>query len=182
LQNSLDDSERLQTLVEDILLAARFEDEGYRFASDVFDLSELVDEVVLERTARAGGSHAFESRVAPAVTMTGDRQAVGLVVSNLIDNAVKYAPAGSSVRVTLETREQRALIAVEDAGPGVPKAERKKIFRRFYRIGNEDTRKSKGTGLGLFIVRQIVRRHRGDVRVLDRPGGGARFEVTVRLN
>lgn len=179
LSNSLEDANRLQLLVEDILMAARFEDEGYQFAIEEFNLSELVLDTARKRIDHAGNSHVLEPAIQPNVFVRGDETAVATAVSNLVGNAIKYSPGGSQVSVSLEENDGTATVAVADEGLGVPVGERKRVFRRFYRIGNEDTRKTKGTGLGLFIVKQVVERHKGKVRIEDGPGGGALIRVTL---
>ena len=180
LSNSLEDTERLQSLVEDILMAARFEDEeGYTFTMEPFDLSEAVNEVSRSHIDRAGNSHVLRTDVTPGIVAHGDHAALCIAIGNIVDNAIRYSSQGTMIEVKLEQRNTRACVIVSDQGPGIPHRERRKIFRRFYRIGSEDTRKSKGTGLGLFIVKQIVERHGGKVRVSDSEGKGSQFEVTL---
>ena len=91
------------------------------------------------------------------------------MLDNLIDNALRYAPAGSEVRVETEARDGRAALTVADDGPGIPPAERARVFERFYR-GSTGRRAGPGTGLGLAIVAELVRRWDGDVRLVDAPG------------
>ncbi|MFM9009215.1 MAG: sensor histidine kinase [Bacteroidota bacterium] len=93
---------------------------------------------------------------------------------------MKYAP-GSPVNITLERSGNDALLTVSDWGKGIPETERKRIFSKFYRIGNEDTRLTKGTGLGLFNVRHIAILHKGTVAVRDNRPQGAVFEVRIPL-
>jgi signal transduction histidine kinase len=115
----------------------------------------------------------------PGLRLNGDELALSSVILNLVDNALKYSPTGSPVQVSLLRSGERLILKVADRGPGVPDAEKAKVFQRFYRIGNEETRSSKGTGLGLFIVQEIVRAHHGQIVLKDREGGGSVFEIAL---
>ena len=105
----------------------------------------------------------------------GDRSLIFEAVSNLLDNAVKFAPTGGEVRVGLVRRDGDAVVSVEDTGPGIPMAEREQVFRRFYRA--ERARQTQGNGLGLGLVAAIAKLHGFSLAVTDRVGGGCRFEV-----
>ena len=107
---------------------------------------------------------------------------IEIVVRNLIDNALKYGGRPPMIRIVVQFDSplNSAIISVTDNGPGIPKHLRKKIFRRFYRAGDELERTKPGTGLGLFLVRSVVRRLKGSIRVADMPkDGGARFELVL---
>jgi signal transduction histidine kinase len=101
-------------------------------------------------------------------------------VNNLIDNAVKYSPAGSPIEIQLKKEGDRGILELRDEGAGIPKKERKRIFQKFYRVGNEDTRTAKGTGLGLYLCRKIARDHNMQLRVSDNQPKGTIF--TIRFN
>ena len=107
------------------------------------------------------------------------------VALNLIENAVKYSGLGEKAIINtylgFETPQQIKL-EVKDQGVGIPEKEKKNIFQKFYRVGNEDTRTAKGTGLGLYIVDQIVRAHNGRINVLDNSPKGTVFEVLLPLS
>jgi signal transduction histidine kinase len=111
------------------------------------------------------------------VEVNADAIRLGQVVNNLLDNALKYTPAGGRVVLTARSESKAALITVTDNGPGVPATEREAIFRRLYR--GDSSRSQRGLGLGLSMVKAIVEAHGGNAAVDDAPGGGARF--TVRL-
>jgi len=120
---------------------------------------------------------------ATPVTVAGNPDALRRVVINLVDNAVRFATTEVLVTLGPTTRdgEPRALLTVEDDGPGIPPAERSKVFDRFYRVQESRSRASGGTGLGLSIVRDIVRNHGGRVRMTERAGSarGLRAEVLL---
>ncbi|MFM8709673.1 MAG: sensor histidine kinase, partial [Sphingomonadales bacterium] len=88
-----------------------------------------------------------------------------VLINNLLENAIKYAPGLSSIRTTLHSTPTGIRLAVADQGPGIPESERSKVFDRFYRIGNEQTRTTKGTGLGLYLCQRIAQDHRGRIEI-----------------
>src|SRR5690606_36033749 len=115
---------------------------------------------VLQRTVRdPSEKERLQIRVEEGIQVQGDRFALSLALSNLVENALKYSPGGSPVSVYLNKAGSAAVLQVGDQGPGIPEAEKERIFGKFYRIGNEDTRATKGTGLGLFIVKQVLDNH-----------------------
>ena len=116
----------------------------------------------------------------PALVL-GDPEELRTAVSNLLDNAVKYSPNGVHISVELEVRnEKRVVLRVRDAGVGIPEHELKRIFKRFYRVTQRSLSQVKGTGLGLFIVRSIARKHGGRV-FAQSDGAGKGTTVTLEL-
>jgi signal transduction histidine kinase len=109
----------------------------------------------------------------------GDFMIWKLVMSNLIENARKYSNKEELITVELKPKDKKTIIAVKDLGNGIPDDEKKKIFEKFYRIGNENTRSSKGTGLGLYIVKKIVQLYKYDISVKNNTPKGSIFEVTI---
>ncbi len=109
-----------------------------------------------------------------------DPEALGEVISNLLGNAYKYSPPDDRrIEMRAQSLRGRVVLYVEDNGPGVPAAERHKIFEQFYRAHDLLTNAVEGTGLGLTIARSLVRAHGGRIHVEDRPGGGSRFVVEL---
>jgi len=154
----LTDVERLSRLVDDLLLLARSDDGGARTApapSGEVELGQLLAEVAARYPAVEYERPAVPLRVA------GDRDALARVVANLLDNAVRHA--ASSVRLTVTADGAYRRIAVADDGPGIPAADRERVFDRFTRLDGGRARDAGGSGLGLAIVRELVRRHRGTV-------------------
>ncbi|MBL9100800.1 MAG: HAMP domain-containing histidine kinase [Myxococcales bacterium] len=178
------ESVRLSRLVENVLAVSQLE-EGRRVLDPrAGDLADHLREVV-EGQARHVASKGFPpvelELPDDPVPCKFDRQAIDQIVVNLLDNALKYAADGPDrgLRVSLECAPDRAVIHVADRGPGIPEAERERVFDRFYRVQRESTAHTPGTGLGLSLVRDLARAHGGDVRVGPRPGGGADFEVWI---
>ena len=121
-------------------------------------------------------------QISPAPLLMGDQSGWTSVVTNLLENAIKYADGKPSITVSLEGTANGAILSVADQGPGIPDAEKKRIFEKFYRIGSEETRRAKGTGLGLFIVNQIVKAHGGNIQVLNNQPRGTVFRIEIPVS
>jgi len=172
------EAERLDTLVRDLLDLSRVE----RGTLDVepVDLVGLAKEVVGSYADRAEERRIkLRTELRPSVAMRGDRAQLGLLLSNLIDNAVRYTPSKGTVRVRLDASESRAVLQVADTGEGIPANELSRIFERFYRVDKARARQTGGTGLGLAIVRHVAESHGGMVTVDSELGRGTTFTVTL---
>jgi two-component system phosphate regulon sensor histidine kinase PhoR len=172
------EAERLDALTRDLLDLSRVE----RGALDVepVDLVGLVKEVVGGYADRAEERHIkLGTEVQPGVALRGDRAQLGLLLSNLIDNALRYTPAKGAVCVRLNAAESRAVLQVDDTGQGIPAGELSRVFERFYRVDKARARQTGGTGLGLAIVRHVAEAHGGTVRVDSELGRGSTFTVTL---
>jgi signal transduction histidine kinase len=169
------DVARLDRLVDDLLTLARLDESAGLTRREPVRLDELV-------TAVATGYQAARVPVATSVvpaTLSGDSEALRRVVINLIDNAVRYAASAVQVQVTCSPGT--CTLTVIDDGPGIPADERERVFDRFYRVQESRSRASGGTGLGLPIVRDIVRSHGGRVRLAGRDDGAPGLVATVTL-
>lgn len=182
ISNAIRDSDRLDALVENALLANTIDHHGYQFSSDEFNLSALIRLLVqkLNMTSSESSSR-IESDIEEGINLTGDKQALSLAISNLLENALKYSPVNLPVKVSLVRKKNHIVLSVTDEGIGIPDAEKTKIFKKFYRVGNEETRSTKGTGLGLFLVKQIIDHHRGSISVSDNKPKGSIFAVEFSL-
>ena len=174
------EAERLDALVRDLLDLSRVE----RGTLDVepVDLVGLAKEVVGGYADRAEERRIkLRSELQPNVAMRGDRAQLGLLLSNLVDNAVRYTPARGTVCVRLDAGESRAVLQVTDTGEGIPESELPRVFERFYRVDKARARQTGGTGLGLAIVRHVAESHGGAVKVDSELGRGTTFTVTLPL-
>jgi signal transduction histidine kinase len=181
LEDAVNETHRLDHLVENILLSTQFE-QVHQAIFDDLDFSMFVERIVKKLEHSSGQDHKIELAIAPDIQLQGDANLLESLVTNLVDNAVKYTPQGSTISVELKQLNDAAVLRVRDQGPGVAKDERSKIFKKFYRIGNEETRRSKGTGLGLYLVAQIAQQHGGSVSVHPELPNGACFEVIFPRN
>jgi two-component system, OmpR family, osmolarity sensor histidine kinase EnvZ len=168
------DVEDMNALLEDALVFARTSFSGSR--REAVDLVGTVRHECAERAATGG---AVRAELPPErVIVAGERAALARVVGNLIDNALKY---GGEAEVSLSAGTGAAEIMVDDRGPGVPAGDRQRIFEPFLRLDPSRNRERGGAGLGLAISRHLVESHGGAIGVEDRPGGGARFRVSLPL-
>ncbi len=179
LNNSLKDIERLDDLVENMLLATKIENRSYSFPKEEFDLSELVLKIADRlQIHTCDCDQNIDTDVEPGIKLSGDPFALASVVTNLLENAVKYSGPCAKVSVELTQRNNHPFLVVADNGPGIPDDEKMLIFDKFYRVGEEKVRKAKGTGLGLFIVKEVLQNHDADISVKDNVPQGTIFEVT----
>ena len=167
--------ERSNHLVQQLLTLARQEPAAAECEFAVVDLAELARDVISGRTALAL-QQAVDLGLAraDAVTVSGNAESLRVLLGNLVDNALRYTPAGGKVDVEVFAADGKPVLAVADTGPGIPLAERERVFDRFYRVpGSHVT----GTGLGLAIVSSIAQVHGARVELKDASGGGLRVEV-----
>src|SRR5580698_232183 len=176
---SLMDIERLDDMVENMLLASKIENRSYTFPKDKFNLSVLVDSIVnrLQLTKCEGTQQIIDAEIEPKIQITGDKFALTSVVTNLIENAIKYSGPCETVGVKLFLKDDKIFLEVADHGIGIADQEKNRIFDKFYRVGSEETRNTKGTGLGLYIVKEVLNRHEASIRVKDNDPTGSVFEV-----
>ncbi len=177
LARSVKETNRLNDLCNNLLLASQLESMNFKPAHERISLTAIVKEVAEQYIDR--NTHAFLLNIEQDGFVYGDKVLWKLVISNLIENACKYSPQDSLITVKLNKIEEQLVFQVADCGPGIIEEEKQKIFKKFYRVGNEESRNTKGTGLGLFIVAQIVDRHKGAIVVQDNEPKGSIFEITV---
>jgi PAS domain S-box-containing protein len=175
----LDESKRLSQMVTDFLDIARLEAGGIETMVAPVSTKALFSRAAKLFEKNASGA-AFELDIASgAEEFRGDEEQLYRLLVNLSANALKYTPAGGTVRLEARRDGDFVELSVRDQGPGVAKKDRARLFEKFYRAGDAVSKKTPGTGLGLAICKGIVENHRGTIRVDDAPGGGARF--TARL-
>jgi two-component system phosphate regulon sensor histidine kinase PhoR len=174
------EAERLDVLVRDLLDLSRVE----RGTLDIepVDLVGLAKEVAGGYTDLAEERRVrFSTELQPQLSLRGDRAQLGLLLSNLVDNALRHTSAKGAVCVRLHATESRAIIEVVDTGEGIPAGELSRVFERFYRVDKARARQTGGTGLGLAIVRHVAEGHGGTVRVDSELGRGSTFTVSLPL-
>ncbi|HYO21002.1 MAG TPA: ATP-binding protein [Flavisolibacter sp.] len=176
IQTTLQETLRLDTLINNILISSQLEGNAYRLSKEELDLSDLVRDVVKGFTTRYPERQVHCS-IQDGMDIEGDAMLLKLLLSNLLENANKYSPKEKAIALCLSEKEQKICLEVRDEGSGIPEEERKAIFEKFYRIGNEQTRKTQGTGLGLYICQKIVKDHGGEIFIKDNQPSGSKFIV-----
>lgn len=175
-QDGLNESVRLEELFNKILTATRL-DKAYPFNFENTDLSNVVYQVASSFNKRHPDVE-VDINVQTDIYKEVDRESIVSLIKNLLENAYKYSPKNKQIGINLKRNENQVVLTVADNGVGIDKSEKSKVFDQFYRVGNEETRESKGTGLGLYIVNQIVNAHKAKIKILDNEGGGSKFQIT----
>jgi heavy metal sensor kinase len=176
------ESERMSRMIDDLLLLARADTESHATGKhSPVPLDQLVMDVFHQgqMMARSNGGHQIVLGNADALTVSGDRDRLKQLLLNLVANAFRHTPSGTTVTLELFREDDEARLIVRDDGPGIPADDVPHIFERFYRVDKARTRSSGGTGLGLAIVRSIARAHGGDVTLACPASGGTSFTVTL---
>ncbi|MBC7554067.1 MAG: HAMP domain-containing histidine kinase [Taibaiella sp.] len=179
LDRSIKESNRLNDLCNNILFASSIEGGQYKAAIEKFDLAEMAEEALVEYGARY--PMRFEEDISASCRITGDKVMLRIALNNLLENAIKYTPADQPVTVSLIKTATSAILSVADRGKGIPDKEKKNIFRKFYRVGNEESRDAQGTGLGLYLTAKVIARHKGKIIIKDNSPSGAVFEICLPL-
>ena len=173
---TLQETMRLDTLINNILISSQLEGNAYTVAKEELDFSHLVKDGIKNFQSRYPERKIITS-IQDEVELVGDATLLKLLLSNLVENANKYSPKEKPITLHLSQVNNVVLLEVTDEGEGVPDDEKKSVFQKFYRIGNEQTRKTQGTGLGLYISKKIAKDHKGDIYVKDNRPSGAKFIV-----
>lgn len=181
ITNTIEENNRLNTLCNNILLASRLDAGDYKLTRTKINLSALA-QAGIQQFIKSFPHRSIESSVQEDIYITGEELLLQIMMNNLIENALKYSPKGASIKIVLEENGSRICFRVLDEGPGIDDHERKKIFDKFYRIGNEVTRSAKGTGLGLYLCKKIVHDHEGEITVTDNRPQGSVFAVSFKTS
>jgi two-component system sensor histidine kinase CiaH len=179
IANSLQETTRLNTLCNNILLASQLDSGLYEIAHNSIDLSMLANTCVADFNSRYP-NRIINRHIQKGIYIIGEELLLLLMMNNLVENALKYSGKDKAVEVALRKEESIQFI-VSDEGPGIDEKERKRIFEKFYRIGNESTRNAKGTGLGLYLVSKIAKDHKGKVSVKNNVSNGSIFTVSFNI-
>jgi len=180
IRMTLQETNRLDNLVTNILISAQLES-GRKNDKEELNFSDLVKNSAEAFKIRFS-DHAWNILIDEEIELTGDPLLLHILVNNLLENAVKYSPPGSTVHCLLKRENSSVCLRVKDEGPGIPHQERSRVFEKFYRIGNEETRSAKGTGLGLYLCRKIAGDHGATIRIEDNVPKGSIFTVKFAAN
>lgn len=179
--SALAETDRLGTLVNDMLLAARME-EVYDPVYERINVKNLFNNVMTSIKLKYPQIKWEISEELLEEYIIVDKSGLTSIIINLIENAAKYSNKDSLVRVIYKVFKNKLIIKVADQGIGIPDDEKNKIFDRFYRVGDEKVRKSKGTGIGLYLVKNLVGIYNGSIKVHDNRPKGTIFDVVLPIN
>jgi signal transduction histidine kinase len=180
VQQIADQARRLSAIVDDILFVGKLESGGLRLDPEVVDAEEIARAAVDAARVRVDGGLLVELNAGPDIPpLETDAGRLRQVLDNLLDNAIKYSPDGGAIVLALDCDERWTRFAVADNGVGIPPSEQKRIFEKFYRLDPQQTRGVNGTGLGLYVCRELVERMDGRISVSSMPGLGSTFVVEL---
>jgi K+-sensing histidine kinase KdpD len=175
--NALIETERLNALIDNVLLASRLDAGEFIFTLIQKNISELVLKTVNRYYKREINSGELQVKVTNNIFGEIDETTFPSIITNLIDNAIKYSPDQKEIVIELSIKNNKPILIVGDAGCGISADDKEKIFAKFFRAGNEETRRAKGTGLGLYIVNYIVNNHNAKIKVKNNQPKGTVFEI-----
>ena len=178
LKKTLEENNRLELMIENILQTASLENKALKPEKSSFKFSVFCQEII-ERYHKTNGIPFIELHLNEDAELYADRFMMETVLINLLENAIKYAGIHSNIVVYSSKENDRFIFGVKDNGPGIPKEQRDQIFKKFYRIGNEETRTQKGSGLGLYLAYQFTLLHDGKISCIDNQPTGANFQVSL---
>ena len=180
IQNTIQEANRLNALCNNMLLASQMEAGGHRITKEEINLSELTIACIKDFIIRYP-QRIFQEEVVGDIYIMGDRFLLQMAINNLIDNAIKYSPKNSVISILLYQQQRVITLVIRDQGKGIEAAEKKKIFDKFYRIGNKATKEAKGTGLGLYLTKKIALQHDATIFVGDNTPTGSDFTILFKV-
>ena len=176
ISNTIYEANRLNALCNNLLLSSQIESGGYQLTTEAISFSDLVLNSVLEYQGRFP-QRRFDYEIQPLLETDGDSLLLQLAVNNLLENAVKYTSKEKTVSVTLKQQKNLLLLEVADEGKGIDPGEFKKVFEKYYRVGNAATKAAKGTGLGLYLTKKIILQHKGSIGIRENHPNGCIFHI-----
>ena len=177
IDGALSSAQRLELLVSNLLLASRLDGGKFEMYQEEVNVKSQIDIVVHRFRALAEQSgNSLSIDCDAEISILADKSAFDSIVSNLIENALKYSPK-TEVHIRMRKESNKVILEVADHGQGIPKSERERVLRKFYRMGNEETRGQKGSGLGLYLVQQLVQLHDAQMVIRDNSPKGTVFSV-----
>lgn len=179
LNNTIQEANRMNTLCDNLLLSSQMEAGGYQITKEKISLTTFIQKIIDDYTIRYP-LRRIETSIKTNVEIEVDPFLLQMAVNNLIDNAIKYSPKEAPIEVSVEQKEKIIALSIMDQGIGIPAHEKKNIFKKFYRIGTEATKKAKGTGLGLYLVDKIIKGHSGQVLVQKNEPNGSIFVIELK--
>ncbi len=177
-----EDVDRLNNIIENLLLSARFEGDALNPYMEEVELHEFMVKLTDKLKFGVAKDHFIHVKAKGSVVLKSDPQFLNSIFINLIENACKYSPVRSDINVSIVQKGKEVEVSIQDEGQGIPEKDRKKVFSKFYRAQNEETRTSKGTGLGLYIVHELLNKINGSITVKSHLPNGSIFIISLQNN
>ena len=179
INNTLQETNRLDSLCNNILISSQIDAGGYRAANEEINISELAEKSISDFKTRFP-QRDIQSNIEKELFINGDDLLLQMAINNLIDNAIKYSPKENKIFIEVLRKGVSISLHVKDEGAGISEEEKKKVFEKFYRLGNEATQRAKGTGLGLYLTKKIVLSHAGKISIKDNTPTGSIFIIELK--
>ena len=179
ISSTLLEADRLNDLTTNILVTSQLESGNYTPDKEQVNFSELVNKSVTDFESRYP-RRSIKKNIDEMIFVTGERLLLQLLANNLIDNALKYSSKEKKISVDVHRKQNKIILKVIDEGNGISDSEKKKVFEKFYRSGNEAVRKTKGTGLGLYLCKRIAESHKAKISITDNKPNGSIFLVEFK--
>jgi two-component system phosphate regulon sensor histidine kinase PhoR len=180
IRNIESQTQRLTSLVSDLLDVSRLQTGKLAFTKETFRIDELVVETVNELQAMAKDQRIVIKKILP-ITLSADRFRIYQVITNLITNAIKYSDTNTDINVAITRKGKDVIVSVQDFGIGIAKDQQKKIFERLYQVSDSSEKSFPGLGLGLYITKEIVKKHKGTIWVDSEKGKGSKFSFSLPI-
>lgn len=179
ISNTLQETNRLNNLCNNILISSQIEIGGYKASNEEINISELAENCIADFKNRFP-QRFIQSTIEKELFVNGDFLLLQIALNNLVENALKYSSKEGKITVHAFKNSPLIKIQVTDEGPGIGQEEKKKVFQKFYRLGNEATKSAKGTGLGLYLTQKIISTHRGNISIEDNIPRGSKFIIELK--
>lgn len=176
--NALLETERLNNLIDNVLIASRLDSGEFIFKKENENISELIEAILNRYYKNEIAKKELIISLDKNIFLAIDKTIFPSIITNLVDNAFKYSFNEKVITLSLKKINSNSQLVISDLGCGISETDKKKIFTKFYRAGNEETRNAKGTGLGLYIVNYLVKNHNGTISVKNNSPKGTSFEIT----
>ncbi|HEY2726467.1 MAG TPA: ATP-binding protein, partial [Parafilimonas sp.] len=180
ISSTLKEAGRLNDLTTNILITSQLESGNYIPDNEKINLSELVEKSALDFLHRFQ-NRIIKNNIEENIFIQGEKLLLQLLVNNLLDNALKYSPKDKAVYVELHKMHNKIYLKIIDEGSGINDDEKKKVFGKFYRSGDEEIRKTKGTGLGLYLCKRIAASHKAKIKLINNQPKGSIFTVEFKI-
>jgi two-component system sensor histidine kinase CiaH len=180
IASTLKEADRLNDLTTNILITSQLESGNYMPDKEKVDLSALTNKSVTDFTHRVT-NRSINANIDEDIFITGEKLLLQLLINNLVDNALKYSPKNKPVTVELKKENEHVQLRITDEGNGVADDEKRKVFQKFYRSGDEEIRKTKGTGLGLYLCKRIAESQKAKIKIQNNQPSGSIFIVEFKI-
>lgn len=180
LNQAIQETNRLNKLIEDVLLANQIQNNQFSIHLEELSISSMTHQITEQYFSEYIKKGQLKINIQEHLSILGDRVLMPSVIINLIENAIKYSFEHIDIQISLKKENHHVVLSVSDNGIGISEKEKEKVFDKFFRSGQEETRKTKGTGLGLYIVKQIIDSHQGQITIENNLPKGTIFRVFLK--